>query len=70
MGKKYIVIGDWVYSKDGDKHFVSPQRLALLYGLNPDECVLADITRPSTLLGLPELPRLYPRSDGEYTKIS
>jgi hypothetical protein len=64
--KKYIVIGDYVIAKDGDKHFISASRLILLYKLDRESCIQADITRPETLRGLPDLPRYYPRSDENY----
>ena len=63
--KRFILIGDWLYLEKGPE-FISAPRLAVLYGLSREDCILADLTRPSTLLGLPKLPRLYPRYDGKY----
>lgn len=66
--KKYIVFGDWVVSKSGERHYVSAPQLARLYKLEREACIFADISRPKTLQGLPEnLPRFYPLRDGSYT---
>ena len=71
--KKYLVIGDYVISKnDGEEHFVPAWKLCELYGLNPHapNVRLADIRRPETLLGYDDSwIRLYPKSDGKYFKI-
>jgi len=66
--KKRIVIGDWVYSRnDYDRHYVNANRLCELYGFNPQECILAEMNRPETLLGLHStMPRFTVRYDGDY----
>lgn len=60
--KKFIIIGDWVTSKnDGDKHYVNARELCRLYGFNPDECFLIESNNPlfeETMRGLPRLPVL------------
>ena len=36
---KYLIVPGWVTSKnDGDKHFISAERLIDLYGINPQDC--------------------------------
>lgn len=39
MNKKYLVIGGFVISGDGDRHYISPQQLVRLYGVKREECV-------------------------------
>jgi hypothetical protein len=36
--KKYICVGGWVRSKDGDMHFISSHKLPKLYGAPKSEC--------------------------------
>jgi hypothetical protein len=36
---KYIVIGDYDISDDGDSHYVDPEKLIRLYSVNLKECV-------------------------------
>lgn len=69
--KKYLVIGGLVKSRsDGDIHHVSAPRLCALYGVNMDECVLAD-ERDNDIEWVEvrngHLTRLRPRYDGNYT---
>jgi hypothetical protein len=64
MSKKYLVVPGYVYSDDGDQHWVSALRLMHLYGVDPRHCVVK-------YNGLPGqhndgLIRLGPRSDGKY----
>lgn len=66
--KQYIVLGDWVIGKGGERHYMSAPHLARLYNLDQEACIFADISRPKTLQGLPKnLPRFYPLRDGSYT---
>lgn len=63
--KRYIMVGDILYLPTGPE-FVSAPYLAYLYGLPRQDCIFVDINRPQTLIGLPKLPKLYPRYDGNY----
>ncbi len=63
--KRFIVIGGRVYSStDGQIHHVGARELCQLYGVIPAECVLTD--ERSDIEGLPDLPVLRPRHDGQY----
>lgn len=69
--KKYILIGDYVYPDDGDKHYISPHRLCELYNLNPDECIFVRHPEDRIFLGgraggKNSLISLRPRNDGNY----
>ena len=69
MTKAYVCIGGYVYSKaDGDRHYISPYRLAELYKVNPDLCYFAiDDTDPLLLaLDIENLIGLIPKYDGDY----
>lgn len=37
--KKYIICPGWVYSADGDRHFIDYSTLVRLYGVRKEECV-------------------------------
>ena len=65
MRKKYLVIGDYIKSKnDNDRHYISSRELVRLYGVNPKECILHDINDlPVDVAGL---FILFPRYDGDY----
>lgn len=64
---KVILVGDFIVSKhDGEQHFVSGERLAQLYGYRPGEYIVADARNPESYKAYPNLPRLYPRWDGNY----
>ena len=75
--KKYLLIGGNVVSRtDGQTHYVSANRLCVLYGLDPYACIMLDDTdvpahggRPAKLLGVDEsrLIILRPRADGDYS---
>ena len=68
MNKKYLLIGDYVYSKnDGDRHYITPLMLWQLYNLEQSECVFADFDKPQTWLGYDDLIELYPDYDGNYS---
>ena len=71
--KKYICIGGNISSKtDNDIHYISPQRLAELYQVNPDECYFAKDDNDNILLALrvEELIGLRPRYHGDYKTFS
>lgn len=75
MKKKYIVVGGWIESeKDEDIHFISAQKLCVLYNVNPNECYLLHEKKmfqlPEQLMrSLPNLPILRPQYRGiEYKK--
>lgn len=65
--KRYILIGDWLHNVHGARYYISAPQLSLLYRLERDECIFADIENPRSLLGLPKLPHLYPQINGDYT---
>ena len=46
---KYIVCSGWVYSDDGDTHFISCDALMRLYRVKPSECVLAILPTQSRI---------------------
>ena len=48
--KKYAVHPGWVFSKDGDKHWIGFHTLIRLYGLRADECLVWDDDRPETFV--------------------
>jgi len=68
---QYLVIGGNVTSKhDGDRHYISPQKLCQLYGLNPNAqnvYLVRDEDNPF-FKGylLEEFVVLRPRYDGNY----
>ena len=66
--KKRIVIGNWVHNRDfSNRRYVNARRLCELYGFNPKECILAEMNRLETLLGLDSImPRYTVRYDGDY----
>jgi hypothetical protein len=73
MDKKYLVIGDYIRSKnDGQEHFVPASVLVRLYNVDPNECIMVDRGHELyALMGVaPEhrsrLIRLFPRYDGDY----
>lgn len=68
--KKYIVVGGWVTSRnDGERHYVSAEKVARLYNVDPRECYLA--SGPLDALYNSNYPDdciiLSPRYDGNYT---
>lgn len=55
---------------DRDRHYISPNRLAELYKVNPEECYFAKDDNDPLLLALRRgegLIELYPRYDGKYS---
>jgi len=69
VGKKYAIHPDFVTSNyDGDRHYISFQQLARLYGVNPQDCIVWDASRPDTFRGrrYGDYTHLYTRQDGDY----
>ena len=68
--KKYYLVGGEVPSQyDGAYHYVSAHSLIRLYGLDPNECVLADRDRqPPPGVDVSKLLYLSPRISGNYKK--
>jgi hypothetical protein len=64
---RYLVMpGEIVSATDGSSHWVGASTLMRLYGVDPQECVVAraDTPTPSYYAGLTQLR---PRIDGNYT---
>lgn len=67
MKKKYIVYPGYVFSKnDGDRHFISADRLMNLYRVNPKECIVVDHKKKLEGYKEEDLISLYPDSSGRY----
>ena len=66
--KKYVCIGGYVDSVDGDRHYIGPYRLSELYQVNPDECYFAQSDDDYLLraLRIEKLIVLKPRYNGDY----
>lgn len=67
--KKYLVIPGNVISKnDGDEHYISANELIRLYGVQRDDCVIADPSMPRGYYSkYADLILLVPRYDGDYS---
>ena len=69
---KYILVPDWVISRtDGDKHFISSDKLARLYGVPLRECMIAtDFERQKNILSKshPDAEWLFPDFYGKYKR--
>lgn len=67
---KYLLMPGWVPSKnDGDRHYISSQQLAKLYGVDPRECRVYDSAWPYEKImetWLSSLIVLRPQYDGDY----
>ena len=73
MIKKYLCYGGNIKSRnDGDIHYIRSSVVALLYGVNPKECIMVDYSTPECWYKaypkelLDSLVVLKPRSDGKY----
>lgn len=67
MTKKYLLIGDYVSSKnDGDRHFIDAKTLCRLYNLNPEDCVFTHYSQYDYYKNLKGLIWLEPKKDGNY----
>ena len=63
--KKYYLVGGYVYSGDGDRHYIEALRLPKLYGVPMSDCTIApknqqDWSMPDGLIVL------RPDSSGKY----
>lgn len=61
--------GPVLSKEDRDRHFISAGRLAELYGLRLQDCIVVDWDRPNKILGHRKQEsdvHLYPRRDGIY----
>lgn len=75
MNKKYICFSGYVKSKsDGDTHYIQASRVAELYRVNVNECILinspSDLetkTRGYTKEMMDSLTALHPQNNGDYT---
>lgn len=72
MEKKYIVNAGYVVSRsDGDKHFITAQKLISLFRVDPHECIIAPKEEHEFAIFERRHPRgqytwLEPRYDGNY----
>lgn len=65
--KYYVVPGEVVSREDGQRHFVSADTLMDLYGVDPEECVIARAYPfQGTGMQTEGLRTLKPRWDGRY----
>lgn len=69
--KRYLCIGGYVFSPhDGDRHWVSADRLPALYGVDPRDCVLMRDDAALERSGMRDrhgLTVLRPSSRGDYS---
>lgn len=71
---KYVLCPGHVISRnDGQRHYIGAHHLAVLYGVNPRECLIHDPTPQWTVSNFRNaeeeqkgLIRLHPRDDGDY----
>lgn len=49
---RWLLIGGYLHGNEGERHFVGPARLVELYGLPPEECILAASDDDPKLRGL------------------
>lgn len=67
MTKKYVIFPQYILSKnDGDKHFISAEKLMKLYNVNPKECIIWRDEDFKTGSPPKDLIWLKPRYDGNY----
>lgn len=65
---KYLLVSGWVYSEDGDRHWIQANLLPALYGVPRYECKTEPL--PHNQQGYirdESLIVLSPRGDGNYT---
>ncbi len=68
INKKYLCYGGTVFSRDGDRHYISVMAVARLYGVPIRECIFASETGDNIRgLDLDKFIILRPRADGNYT---
>lgn len=65
--KKYILVGDFIIAGDGDRHYISANKLIDLYKLDREECILVDNYEQFHRLNIEDgLTVLEPRASGNY----
>ena len=72
--KRYLVYGGYVTSKfDKQRHYVSPVDVAILFKVNPNECIYVTPDTNVDDLGVPRGLRkedfivLHPKQNGDYS---
>lgn len=60
--------GDVISRNDGDRHWISPNRVIELYKVDPKECRILDLNRHKQYY--PDAILLEPREDGDYTLVN
>lgn len=65
---RYLAIGGYVTSQDGDRHYIGPTKLCHLYGIKRQQAILVDGREAQRLRGLrlEDFTILEPRQDGNY----
>ena len=67
---KYAAFSGYIYSADGDRHFIPARRVVELYGANPRECICFASVKEGRGgrygEAVEDLISLFPRSDGDY----
>lgn len=63
---KYYLVGGFVYSDDGDTHYVSARKLVELYNVDLRECIIAS-RNERTYRHVNSLIKLIPQCSGDYT---
>lgn len=72
--KRYLVYGGYITSKfDKQRHYVSPTNVAILFNVNPSECIYITPDTPVDSLGVirglkeEDFIVLHPKQDGDYS---
>lgn len=65
--KKYAICPGYVFSSDGDRHFIGAGQLMDLYRVSPRECVIVHNDEFGIGGQHENLIRLYPSFSGNYT---
>lgn len=71
--KKYILFGGMVRSRnDAQEHYISARRLAVLYNLRVEDCILVEMEDQHKLQGVDQTKYvcLHPRFDGKYELVA
>lgn len=67
--RKYLCLGGYVFSADGDKRYISPHQIPKLYHVPREQCIFAGVTHrhdPNKIDYPLGVEVLTPRSDGRY----
>lgn len=74
MKKKYALYpSDVISQNDGQRHYITARRLCELYGVDPNECMIAPLSRRGSIAAgydpkfIASLIPLRPRYDGHYS---